>query len=133
VTILYSIYVLFSDLTSCLSILSVSTGQKVVTSNASALKLAAIIVTNTIYELALMFMLAYALVEFPRSLWNKSYLDYYLLKIQQKAASEFKEIQEHQLSVSLVVSDVLKTKAQVGRSFNILALVGLSLNLMCLV
>lgn len=37
----------------------------------------------------------------------------YLLAMQQKAAAQFRDISEAQLSVSLAVSDVLKTKAQV--------------------
>lgn len=89
-------------------------GQHVVTSNADALKLAAVIVTNTVYELLLMFLLGYALVEYPRTLWQMADLRYYLLKTQMKAASEFKAIQEHQLSVSLVVADVLKTRSALG-------------------
>ncbi len=94
-------------------VLGILIGQKVVPSDASALKLALVIVTNTVYELGLMFLLGYALVEYPRALWSMSKLDFYLLKIQMKAASEFKEISEHQLTVSLVVGDVLKTKAHV--------------------
>jgi hypothetical protein len=95
-------------------ILGILIGQKVVTSNVDALKLASVIVTNTLYELFLMFLLGYSLVEYPRSLWNMSDLDAYLLKVQMKAASEFKAISEHQLSVSLVVADVLKTKSQLS-------------------
>ncbi|RYG64568.1 hypothetical protein EON64_13735 [archaeon] len=37
----------------------------------------------------------------------------YLLAVQQKAAAQFRDIAEAQLSVSLAVSDVLKTKTQV--------------------
>ncbi len=94
--------------------LGILLGQKIVPNNADALKLAAIIVTNILYEFFLMFLLAYAFVEFPRSLWNRSNLDGYLLKIQQKAAADFKHISDAQLTVSLVVSDVLKTKSQLS-------------------
>jgi uncharacterized membrane protein YgcG len=92
-------------------ILGILIGQKVVPGNVDALKLAAVIVTNTMYELGLMFLLGYSLVEYPRSLWMMSEVRGYLLSTQMKAASEFKAISEHQLSVSLVVADVLKTKA----------------------
>lgn len=61
-----------------------------------------------------MFLLGYALVEFPRSIWQQSNLDGYLLRTQIKAASDFKDISEAQLSVSLAVSDVLKTKGQLA-------------------
>lgn len=95
-------------------ILSILIAKKVVDNNASALELSAVIVTNTIYETILMFLLGYGLVEFPRSLWLNSSLDGYLLKIQNKASYEFKNISDAQLNVSLVVSDVIKTKEQVA-------------------
>lgn len=94
-----------------LIVLGILMGQHVVSNNADALKLTAVIVTNTCYEFGLMFLLGYALVEFPRSMWLRSDLDKYLLSTQQRAAAQFKAISEAQLSVSLVVSDVLKTKA----------------------
>ena len=81
--------------------------------NADALKLAAIIVTNTVYETFLMFLIAYALIEYPRSIWSQSNLDVYLQQVQNKAAAEFKDISETKLEVSLVVASVLKTKTQV--------------------
>lgn len=94
-------------------ILGILIDQKIVGDNAEALKLTAIILTNTIYESGLMFLLGYSLIELPRSLWQISDLDRYLLSVQMKAASEFKDISEAQLSVSLAVADVIKTKAQV--------------------
>ena len=73
-----------------------------------------VIVTNTLYETFLMFLLGYGLVQFPKSLWMQSDLDYFLLRTQMRASIDFKSISESQLSVSLVVSDVLKTKAEVS-------------------
>ena len=73
-----------------------------------------VIVTNTLYETFLMFLLGYGLVQFPKSLWMQSDLDYYLLRTQMRASIDFKSISESQLSVSLVVSDVMKTKAEVS-------------------
>jgi hypothetical protein len=105
---------LFVPMVVGLIILGILIGQKVVSSNADALKLAAIIVTNTMYELFLMFLLGYALVEFPRWIWSQSNIDGYLLKTQTKAAQQFKDISEAQLNVSLCVSDVLKTKTAVS-------------------
>ena len=61
-----------------------------------------------------MFLLGYGLVQYPRSLWMQSDLDYFLLRTQMRASSDFKAIAESQLSVSLVVSDVMKTKTEVG-------------------
>lgn len=45
------------DLIVYFSSIGILLGQKVVPNNADALKLAAIIVTNTVYELGLMFLL----------------------------------------------------------------------------
>ena len=61
-----------------------------------------------------MFLLGYGLVQYPRHLWMQSNLDYYLLRTQMRASSDFKAIGESQLNVSLVVADVMKTKAEVG-------------------
>ena len=96
-----------------LIILGILLGQNIVGNNADALKLAAIIVTNTVYETFLMFLIAYALIEYPRSIWSQSNLDLYLQQVQNKAAAEFKDISETKLEVSLVVASVLKTKTQV--------------------
>jgi hypothetical protein len=101
-------------------ILGILLGQKVVGNSAAALQLAAVIVTNTIYETMLMFLLAYGLVEFPRSLWYKSDVDYYLRRLQMKAASDYKAISDAQLSVSLAVSDVLKTREAVSNVYDCL-------------
>jgi hypothetical protein len=95
-------------------ILGILLAKKVVDSSASALELSAVIVTNTVYETMLMFLLGYGIVEFPRSLWKNSDLNGYWLKVQNKAAYEFKNISDAQLNVSLVVADVIKTKEQVS-------------------
>lgn len=97
-----------------LIVLGIILGQHILPAKASALKLTAVIVTNIVYEFFLMFLLAYAFIEFPRSIWAKSNLDAYLLKTQQKAAADFKNISEAQLTVSLVVSDILKTKSSLS-------------------
>ena len=94
-------------------VLGILLGQHVVADNSAALLLTAVIVTNTVYETFLMFLLGYALVEFPREIWNSSDLDNYLLRVQMRASAEFKDIQDSQLTVSLCVSDVLKTNKMV--------------------
>ena len=96
-----------------LIVLGILLGENIVGNNADALKLAAIIVTNTVYETLLMFLIAYALIEYPRSIWAQSNLDKYLEQTQNKAAAEFKDIADTKLEVSLVVANVLKTKQQV--------------------
>jgi hypothetical protein len=95
-------------------ILGILIGQHVVSSSSAALMLTAVIVTNTVYETFLMFLLGYALIEYPRELWNQSDLDAYLLRVQMRASAEFKAIQDHQLTMSLCVSDVLKTAKMVS-------------------
>lgn len=94
-------------------ILGILIGQKVVSADADALKLTAVLLTNTIYELGLMFLLGYALVEYPRTLWTMSNLEKYLLQVQTRASSQFKDISDAQLNVSFAVADVLKTKSSV--------------------
>ena len=102
-----------------LIVLGILLGQNIVGNNADALKLAAIIVTNTVYEAFLMFLIAYALIEYPRTIWSQSDLDLYLQQTQNKAAAEFKDISDTKLEVSLVVASVLKTKTQVGFQLSI--------------
>jgi hypothetical protein len=94
-------------------ILGILIGQHVVSSSTDALMLTAVIVTNTIYETMLMFLLGYALIEYPRLIWNEADIDKYLLLVQQRASAEFKSIQEASLEASLCVSDVLKTAKMV--------------------
>ena len=69
------------------------------------------------YETFLMFLLGYGLVQYPRHLWMQSNLDYYLLRTQMRASSDFKAIGESQLNISLVVADVMKTKAEVQYTY----------------
>ena len=64
-----------------------------------------------------MFLLGYGLVQYPRHLWMQSNLDYYLLRTQMRASSDFKAIGESQLNISLVVADVMKTKAEVRNTY----------------
>lgn len=95
-------------------ILGILIGTHVVSGHADALKLTAVIITNTVYETFLMFLLGYALIEFPRSLWLDSDSDKYLLKTEMKASSEFKILGDAQLEVSLCCSDALKTQKMIG-------------------
>jgi hypothetical protein len=75
-----------------------------------ALKLLAVILTNTCFETFLMFLLAYGLVEYPRYVWNLSNIDKELLRAQLSASTDFKAMTDAQLEISLEVSNVLKTK-----------------------
>ena len=97
-----------------LIVLAILIGQKVMPADQSALMLASVIVTNTIYETFLMFLLAYGLVEYPRSIWNKGDLEYFLLKTQMQATSDYNDISESRIDVSLEVASVLKTAEEVA-------------------
>ena len=44
-----------------------------------------------------MFFLAYGMIEFPRSLWNKSDLNYCLLAAQMKATNDYQEIADNKI------------------------------------
>lgn len=95
-----------------LIILGILISQQVVTDNSDALLLAAVLVTNTIYETFLMILMAYGLIHTPRTMWcdNAMNPSGYLLKIENAAANEFQTISSAQLEMSIAVSDVLKTK-----------------------
>lgn len=97
-----------------LIILGILIKEKVLSSNSDTLVLVAIIVTNTVYETFLVTMLGIGLVELPRTFWLRGNLEYSLLRQQMKAASAFASLRESELSISLAVSDVLKTKADMA-------------------
>lgn len=104
--------------------LAILVGQKVLPFNGAAIQLAAVIVTNTVYESMLMFLLGFGLISYPRSLWDCSNIEFNKLRTEQIASSEFKKLSDASLEVSLVVSDVMKTRKQV---------IHLSFSLLCVV
>jgi hypothetical protein len=99
-------------------ILGVLFSQKVVEQNAASVELAAIIVTNIVYETFLMFLMGYGLIELPRSVWLRASLDGALLRAQMRASSDFKDINDASTSIALTVASVLKTKTEKGASFS---------------
>ena len=101
-------------LVAALIVLAILIGQNVV-SGTSALLLAAVIVTNGVYEFILMFFLSYGLVEFPRMLWNSSDLEYSLLSLQMKATSDYQEISDMKISIQEDISKVKYFKDQVSK------------------
>eukprot|EP01038_Epipyxis_sp_PR26KG_P004409 gene4409-6236_t len=78
--------------------------------NVEALKLAAVVATNSVYQTILMFLLAYALYEFPRRLWADADLDGSLIRLQERATNEFKCVSEAEMELQIIVAHVLKTK-----------------------
>lgn len=94
-------------------LLGVLLGQHI--GSTDAFKLAAIIVSNTVYELVLMILLGYGLVEFPRAVWRHSDLERHLRLVQMKAANDFKDISDAQFEVGLVIASVMKTRAQLPK------------------
>lgn len=97
-----------------LVVLGILLGQKIVPNDPNVLKLTAIVVTNTVYEGFLMFLLAYGLVEYPKSFWECSNLEHFLLRTQMKATMDYKDISIAQLEVSEQVAHVRITKEQLA-------------------
>jgi len=90
-------------------ILGILVHYKVMPSDGAALQLTAVIVTNTIYEFFLMFLLGYGLIEFPRRWWLDANLDGMLLRTQIKAASDFADIRNDQSNMSIEYANAQKT------------------------
>lgn len=97
-------------------ILGILISEKVVSGSTDALTLAAVIVTNTIYESFLMCLMAYGLVQFPVSLWHKGSFEKSLELAQLQAAIDFRAISDANLEISLTVADVLKTRDSIRTS-----------------
>jgi hypothetical protein len=95
-------------------ILGILIGQHVVSSDAAALQLTAVIVTNTIYEAFLMFLLGYGLFEFPRRFWLDSDVRNRLERVYIKASSDFKDISDAHINISQEVANALKTKEELA-------------------
>ena len=91
-------------------ILGVLIGEKVLPGDQSALLLTTVLITNTIYETFLMFLLGYGLVAFPMTLWSYSDNAGRVLRIQNAVAGDFKNLSESSFNVSQAVADVYKTK-----------------------
>ena len=87
-------------------VMAVLLGQNVVPNNSAVLTLAAVIVTNTVYEMFLVFLLAYGLVEFPRRLWNIANLDYHLLLTQMDATADYKAISNYKVDIQEDISKI---------------------------
>ena len=79
-------------------------------SNTTAMKLAVILIMNTINLLFLMFILGYGLVSYPQMLWLASDLKQSLEKIQNSAAAQFRSMNDTRANIGKAVADVLKTK-----------------------
>lgn len=98
-----------------LIILGILIKQHVVGDNENALLLTSVIVTNIVYELFLMFLLAYGLVEFPRKLWNMANLDYFLLLTQMSATADFKASGDFRTEIQEAISKIHYVKNMVCR------------------
>ncbi len=88
-------------------------GQGVIAADGTAVLLTGVLITNTIGLIFLMFLLGYGLVVFPQTLWAYGNLELRLLRIQQKAALEFKNLGDASFDISICVSNILKTKQEV--------------------
>ena len=88
-------------------------GKEIAHHQWDAIRLTAILLSNTVGQIALMFLLGYGLIEFPRSLWNHSNLEQYRLRTQTLAAAQFSHMAEVSLNMSMAVSDAMKTRKEV--------------------
>lgn len=97
-------------------VLGILIKQEVVEGTADSLQLTAVICTNVLYELFLMFLLGYGLVEFPRRFWLNANIDNYLLRTQIKAASDFADIRESQVNMSIEFANAMKTMSKLEQT-----------------
>lgn len=91
-------------------ILGILLGTKTLPANSSALLLVSVLLTNSVYQLVLMFLLGYGLIRFPLNLWNISDNELQLLQYQNTVATDFKNVSESSFNVSTAVADTYKTK-----------------------
>lgn len=96
-------------------ILGTLISQGIVSADTDALKLSAVILTNTIYEAFLVMLLAYGLVEFPRKIWNMSDLEYYLLMTEMRATQDYKDIGDFKINIQDVLMKFLYLKEVVSK------------------
>lgn len=91
-------------------ILGILLGTKTLPASGSALLLASVLLTNTVYETFLMFLLGYGLIQFPLNLWNASDNEGQLIRFQNAVAADFKSVSESSFNVAAAVADTYKTK-----------------------
>jgi len=93
-----------------LIMLAILIGQKAVPSSADALKMAAVILTNIVYESFLMFLLGFGLVEFPKEVWISSSAERSLSVAETKAAFDLKAASDALWDVTNLGGSVILTK-----------------------
>jgi len=84
-------------------------------SDSNALLLAVVLVSNTFNLLILMFILGFGLIAFPLDLWQRGGLESNLKKIQNEAASQFKEMNDMILDQGESIADLRKTKTEIEK------------------
>jgi len=93
-----------------LIMLAILIGQKSVPSDADALKLSAVLLTNIVYESFLMFLLGFGLVEFPKEVWISSNIEKSLSIAETKAAFDLKAASDALWDVTNLGGNVILTK-----------------------
>jgi hypothetical protein len=89
-------------------------GLKVCPPTSEGLSTFSKIATNAGYEVFLMFLMGFGLVEFPRLMWAYGTPQKLLQKQQIKAATEFATMMDCQMGLAKHVADALKTKERLG-------------------
>lgn len=98
-----------------LIVLAILIGEKAVPGDAGALKLAAVILTNIVYESFLMFLLGFGLIEFPKEMWFASNSEKSLSIAETKAAFDLKAASDALFDVTRLGGNVILTKAAVSQ------------------
>ena len=93
-----------------LILLAILIGQKSVPSDAAALKMSAVLLTNIVYESFLMFLLGFGLVEFPKEVWLASNIEKSLSIAETKAAFDLKAAADALWDVTNLGGCVILTK-----------------------
>jgi len=75
-------------------------------------------ISNTVGLVAIVLLLGYGLVEFPRSVWMAANIEHQLELSQADAAVEYKAFGEMSLKCSMTVADFIKTKKNVEKMKN---------------
>jgi hypothetical protein len=91
-------------------VLAILLGTNVIENSSSAVLLAVVLMSNTLNLFLLVFLLGYALIAFPRSLWDSANLDGELSRAQARAAAQFANLNDLTVEQSQTVADVRKTK-----------------------
>lgn len=91
-------------------------GKHVIEASMSAVLLATVIMTNSIWLTFLMILLGYGFIIFPVRMWEYGSYSKQLDRIQHKASSLYENMRDDSAEISICVADILKTNDVLQRS-----------------